>query len=254
MKRALLILAVFAAVAALSGGVGRSKATFVAASNHADTTFSSSTVFNSVAVSLADPGTSLKGSVPLSATATSDRAISSVTFQRSPADAGAWTTICAPTAAPYSCSFDSTGVTDGLYDLRAVALDASGYSNASTVSSRRVDNTAPATSVSAAPVLTGAAAAVSATATDGGSGVTSVAFDARPSAGGVWTPICTDGSTPYACSWDTTALTEGAWDVRATAADGAGNTSSSTTTNRIVDTAAPSITLSDPGTPLGGTA
>ena len=41
--------------------------------------------------------------------------------------------------------------------------------------------------------------------------------------------------------------------MRATATDGAGNTSSSTTANRIVDNTSPTITLTDPGTPLGGT-
>ena len=151
----------------------------------------------------------------------------SVTFQRSPAGAGTWTTICAPTAAPYNCSWNTAGVSDGLYDLRATALDASGYSRTSTVSSRRVDNTAPATGVSAATPLTGTAT-VSATATDGGSGVISVAFEARPSSGGSWTPICTDGSSPYSCPWDTTTVADGAWDVRATTTDGAGNTSSAT--------------------------
>ena len=94
---------------------------------------------------------------------------------------------------------------------------------------------------------------MSATATDGGSGVISVAFDARPSSGGSWTSICSDGSAPYSCAWNTTAVAEGAWDVRATTTDGAGNTSSSTTANRIVDNTAPTITLTDPGTPLGGT-
>ena len=252
MKRALLLLAAVVAAAAVSGGVGRSQATFVASSDQAATGFATSAVFNSVAVSLADPGTPLQGSVPLSATASSDRAIVSVTFQRSPAGAGTWTTICAPSSAPYACSFDSTGAADGLYDLRAVALDASGYSNTSTVSSRRIDNTAPATSVTAATPLTGAVT-VSATATDGGSGVISVAFDARPSAGGSWTPICTDGSTPYSCSWTTTAVADGAWDVRATATDGAGNVASATTTNRIVDNTVPAVTLTNPGTPLGGT-
>ena len=251
MKRALALLLLLAA-AALSGGVGRSQATFVAGSNQAASTFATSPVFNGVAVALADPGTPLRAAVPLSATATSDRALVSVTFERSPAGAGTWTTICAPTAAPYACSWDSTGVTDGLYDLRAVALDASGYSRTSSVGSRRVDNTAPATGVSAATPLTGTAT-VTATATDGGSGVISVALDARPSSGGSWTAICTKGSAPYSCSWDTTAVADGPWDVRATATDAAGNTSTATTTNRIVDNTAPTITLTNPGSPLGGT-
>ena len=252
MKR-LVVLVVLLAAALYSGGVGRSQATFVATSDHASQTFGASPAFNGVAVSLADPGTPLRASVPLSAPATSDRALVSVTLQRSPAGAGSWTTICAPAAAPYGCSWNTAGVADGLYDLRAVALDASGYSRTSTVSSRRVDNTAPAVSASAATPLTGSAT-VGATASDtGGSGVISVALEARPSSGGAWTAICTKASAPYSCSWDTTAAADGAWDVRATATDAAGNTASSTTTSRIVDNTAPSVSLTNPGSPIGGT-
>ena len=78
VKRAALLLALLAA-AALSGGVGRSQATFVASSDQAGTTFAASAVFNAVTASLSDPGTPLRSSVPLSATATSDRALVSVT-------------------------------------------------------------------------------------------------------------------------------------------------------------------------------
>ena len=250
MKRALLVLAV--AVAALSGGVARSQATFVGTSSNPLNTFATSPAFNGVSVSLSDPGTPLRGSVPLSASATSDRALTSVTLQRSPAGAGTWTTICAPTATPYGCSWNTAGVSDGLYDLQAVALDASGYSRTSAVASRRVDNTAPSTSgTTAAGPLTGTAT-VSATATDAGSGVLSVAFDYRPSSGGSWSPICTDGSSPYSCSWNTaTAGADGDYDIRATTTDNAGNTSSSTVTRRV-DNTAPSITLTDPGAVANG--
>ena len=103
MKR-LLALALLVAAAAVTGGVGRSQATFVAGSDQAATTFAASTAFNGVSVGLSDPGTPLRASVPLSATASSDRPLVSVTYQRSPAGAGTWTTICAPTAAPYACS------------------------------------------------------------------------------------------------------------------------------------------------------
>jgi Bacterial Ig domain len=243
MKRALILLAV--AVAALSGGVARSRATFVAASSNPVNAFNTSPVFNGVSVSLSDPGTPLRTSVPLAATATSDRALVSVTIQRSPAGAGTWTTICAPTAAPYGCSWSTGGVTDGLYDLRAVALDASGYSKTATVSSRRVDNTAPSTTNTTAGPLTGSAT-VSATATDAGSGVLSVAFDYKPSAGSTWTAICTKAAAPYSCAWSTAALTDGDYDIRASTTDNAGNTSSSTVTRRA-DNTAPTITMADPG-------
>jgi hypothetical protein len=243
MKRALLLLAV--AAAALSGGVARSQATFVAASSHAVTSFSTSPVFNGVSVSLTDPGTPLRGSVPLLATASSDRALVSVTLQRSPAGAGSWTTICAPTAVPYGCSWSSGGVSDGLYDVRAVALDASGYSKTSTVASRLVDNTAPSTTNTTVGPLTGSAT-VSATATDAGSGVLSVAFDYKPSAGSTWTSICTKGAAPYSCALNTAALADGDYDVRATTTDAAGNTSSATVTRRA-DNTAPTISMTDPG-------
>jgi hypothetical protein len=252
MKR-LAALAVLLAAAAFSGGVGRSQATFVASSDQANQTFGASAVFNGVAVSLSDPGTPLRSTVPLSATASSDRPLVSVTFQRSPAGAGTWTTICAPTAAPYTCSWNTGGVADGLYDLRATALDASGYSRTSTVASRRVDNTAPATTltVPAAP-LTGTRT-VSATASDAATGIASVAFEARPSSGGSWTAICTDTVAPYACSWNTASGADGDWDVRATATDGAGNTATSSVTGRRVDNTAPSVSVVDDGTPRRGT-
>jgi hypothetical protein len=252
MKRALL-LALLLAVAAVSGGVGRSQATFVAGSGHADQMFGAAAAFNGVSVSLADPGTALRASVPLSATASSDRPLVSVTLQRSPAGAGTWTTICAPTAAPYACSWNSTGVADGLYDLRATALDASGYSRTSSVPSRRVDNTAPSPTltVPAAP-LTGTRT-VSATAADA-TGIASITFEARPSGGGAWTTICTDAVTPYSCSWNTASGADGDWDVRATATDGAGNTGSSTVSGRQVDNTAPTVSIVDDGTPRRGTA
>jgi hypothetical protein len=253
MKR-LAALAVLLAAAAFSGGVGRSQATFVASSNQANQTFGASAVFNGVTVSLADPGTPLRATVPLSATASSDRPLVSVTLQRSPAGAGSWTTICTRATAPYTCSFDTTAVTDGLYDLRATALDASGYSRTSGVASRRIDNAAPTTTLTVpASPLTGSRT-VSATAADGATGIASVAFEARSSSGGAWTAICTDASAPYSCAWNTAGGADGDWDVRATATDGAGNTATSTVAGRRVDNTAPTVSVVDDGTPRRGTA
>jgi hypothetical protein len=101
-------------------------------------------------VTLADPGSPLRGSVSLSATASDPAGVASVRIERG--SGGAWTTICTDATASYSCAWATTGVADGAYDLRAVAVDALGHSTTSAVvAARTVDNTAPgATDVQAA--------------------------------------------------------------------------------------------------------
>ena len=178
-------------------GLRNSEATFVAATTNPNSLFSSAASFNTVAVSLTNPGSPLRSTVMLNAVATSDRGISSVVFQTSPAGANTWTTACSDNLTPYSCSWDTTGVADGLRDVRAVATDSAGYTRTSTVTNRRVDNTgadarpppiparrspAPSRSPASAPTL--------------GSGVANTTVQYRPSGGGSWTDICTQASAP----------------------------------------------------------
>src|SRR4029077_11771348 len=127
----LLLLAVLVPL-----GLGRSEAAFVGSTSNPNSIFSSASSFNTVAVTLTNPGTPLRGTVMLNAVATSDRGISSVVFQTSPAGAGTWTTVCTDTVAPYSCSWDTTGVADGLRDIRAIATDTAGYQLTDSVSNR----------------------------------------------------------------------------------------------------------------------
>ena len=49
--------------------------------------------------------------------------VANVVFQRSPAGAGTWTAIGTASGSPYQVSWDTTGVADGLYDLRVVTTD-----------------------------------------------------------------------------------------------------------------------------------
>ncbi len=134
MRRALVVAtAVLLAMAVLGQGARPSGADFTAGSAHAKTTFGTATLFNSVAVSVTNPGTPLRGTVAVNATATSDEAMASVRIQRSPAGAGTWTDLCTDTVAAYSCSWTTTGVADGLYDLRAIAVDALGYTQTSAI-------------------------------------------------------------------------------------------------------------------------
>ena len=162
----LLVLAVLLPV-----GMRPSEATFVAASANPGAQFAAAADFNTVAVVLTDPGSPLRGSVPVTATAASDRGITSVVFSTAPAGTGTWTVACTKTVAPYTCTFDTTTVADGLRDVRAVATDSAGYTRTSTVTNRRVDNTAPtATTTDPGSPLTGTVT-VAGTAADGGSGL-----------------------------------------------------------------------------------
>jgi hypothetical protein len=103
-------------------------------------------------VSLTDPGTPLGGTTPLDASASdSSTGIQQVVFQRTPAGGSTWTTIGSDSSSPYGTSWDTTGVSDGLYDVRAVATDTAGNADSSVVASRRVDNTAPNTTIGASP-------------------------------------------------------------------------------------------------------
>jgi chitinase len=204
---------------------------------------------------ITDPGTPLKASVTVSATGTDGGSgVANVKVQRSPASAGNWTDICTDSSSPYSCSWDTTGVSDGLYDLRSVTTDNAGNStNSSTVTNRRVDNTAPtATMTNPGSPITGTKS-FDGTATDGGSGVASLKFQSSPVGLNTWSDMCSDTTSPYSCSYDTSALADGQYDFRSLATDNAGNTANSTVySGAIVDNTAPTVTMTDPGAYLKG--
>ena len=233
---------------------GKSEAAYVANSNNPGSVFSSASSFNTVAVTLTNPGTPLRGTVILNAVATSDRGMGTVVFQTSPAGANTWTTACSDNSSPFSCSLDTTGLADGLYDIRAVATDNAGYTQTSTVTNRRIDNTAPtATTTDPGSPLTGTVS-VSGTGTDLGSGVASATVQYRPSGGGSWTSICTQASAGVTCAWNTASLADGLYDLRTIATDVAGNTTatSAVVANRRLDNIAPSATMTAPATNLTG--
>ena len=205
-----------------------------------------------------DPGANLRATVTLTGSAadTGGSGVAQVVFMRSPAGANSWTTIDVDSSAPYAASFDTTGVSDGLYDLRVVATDNVGnVTTSAPIASRRVDNTVPTvsqddpgTNLRASVTLTGSAADT------GGSGVAQVVFERSPAGAGSWTAIGTDASAPYSTSFDTTGVSDGLYDLRVVATDNAGNvTSSATVANRRVDNTPPSATMNDPGANLSGT-
>jgi hypothetical protein len=95
------------------------------------------------AVTFNNPGANLAGVQPLTATTAVGSDAVSVSFELSPAGANTWQTISTDNASPWTASFDTSTVSDGLYDIRATAVDALGNVGTSTRTGIRIDNTAP---------------------------------------------------------------------------------------------------------------
>jgi hypothetical protein len=244
VRRSLALLALVLLAAGV--GVTASGADFTSASRSPGNAFSTAADFNTVTVTLTDPGATMHGTVTLAATATSERGIATVRYQTSPAGAGTWTDACVASAAPFSCAFDTTAVADGLRDVRAVATDQAGYQKTSAaIASRRVDNTLPAVSLADPGILTGTEP-LSATASDAGSGLASLSIDYRAAGGGAWTTVCSGATSPRGCSLNSGLLLDGSYELRARATDAAGNVADSSLT-RVVDNTAPTGSVPPPG-------
>jgi hypothetical protein len=225
--------------------------TAVATDNAGTTTTSSSvtvTVDNTNPTgSLTAPAASanVKGTVTVSSnSADATSGVTNAAFQRSPAGAGTWTTISTDTTSPYSASWDTTAVTDGLYDLRVVTTDNAGNTfTSATVTNVRVDNTNPTGSLTApaASANVKGTVTVSSNSADGGSGVANVQFQLDGANLGA-----ADTTSPYSVSWDTTLSTNGTHTLTAVTSDAAGNAFSSTAITVTVDNVAPTASLTSP--------
>ena len=180
------------------------------------------------AVTMADPGSPLRGSVTLSATASSLAGIQSVRIQRLRAGTSTWTDVCTDTDAPHSCALDTTALLNELYSFRAIATDGFARTTTSaTVANREIDNAAPTLGLTDPGSPLSGTVTLAATATDADSGVAAVTFQVSPTGQGSWTDLCVDAATPFACAWDTTALANGDYDLRARVEDNAGNSATS---------------------------
>ena len=91
---------------------------------------------------LANPGATISGSVTLNATVTGSGA-TQVAFATSPAGGASWSSVGTDTSAPWSATFNTSVLPDGVYDIRATVSDSLGNISFDTVTSIRVDNTAP---------------------------------------------------------------------------------------------------------------
>jgi hypothetical protein len=168
--------------------------------------------------------------------------VASAKFQRSPAGGNTWTDIATDSSATggYTATWDTTAVTDGLYDLRVITADNAGNTFTSPlVTNVRVDNTAPTSvTVSAPSSYVRGSVNLTSTMTDTGSSIASAKFQSSPTGANTWTDIATVSGAPFNTTWNTTGL-NAVYDLRVIATDNAGNATTSPTVTVTVDNTNP---------------
>lgn len=205
---------------------------------------------------LTAPPAIITGAITINAGTPTDSGsgLQSVSIQRSPAGAGTWTTICTDATPAYSCSFVSTGVTDGLYDFRATATDNAGnnaYSATST--NRRVDNTAPTAIADNPGLWVSGTIALGGSGSDAGSGLASLVLEGRAIGEPAWALLQTNTGPTVGVTYDTSLLLDDDYEIRVTATDNAGLVSTAVQTPINVDNTMPTAAVADPGAILVGT-
>ncbi|MET1133599.1 MAG: Ig-like domain-containing protein [Aeromicrobium sp.] len=176
-------------------------------------------------VTMTDPGTPLSGTRTFASTATDAHSgVATVEFQYALSGTSTWKSLCTVDAEPWSCRTATTALANGTYSFRAIATDAAGNTTTSAaVANRVVDNTVSSVSLDDPGVLLSRTATLTAVASST-AGVTSVRIQYAPTGGSTWTDVCTDSTSPYACSWDTTKVASAVYDLRAVLLDGSGRT------------------------------
>ncbi len=198
----------------------------------------------------------ISGSVTLAANASdADGTIAEVSFTYNGPQSGL---ISQDMVSPYSTPWDTTSVPDGTYVLTAIAKDNLG---ATTTTSRTfivanvIPNVAPTISyVSPTPSdgsTVNGAIGLYTTASDSDGTIANVVFSySGPQSG----QIFTDANPPYEAVWDTTIISDGSYNVTATATDNDGAQTSVTITLSVLNNPAniaPTINFIAP-TPVGG--
>ncbi|MDJ0318952.1 signal peptidase I [Pseudarthrobacter sp. PS3-L1] len=213
------------------------------------------TVANTFAVILTDPGETLRGTQNLTTTLSNPGAARyTVRVEYSVADANNWKPICQNLTAPFTCAWNTTAIPENTYDLRSVAVSGANTTYSEVITDVQVDNQGPSVALTdPGPTLRGTTT-FQATASDTLSGVEQVQVQHLRSGTSTWVSMCTVEEEPYTCRFDTTTLAYGTYSFRAVATDAAGNSSTSAATSyRTVDNTVASVSVDDPGAFLTGT-
>jgi chitinase len=223
------------------------------AGNVGTSTVVGTTVVNTLTVTLTDPGSPLRGTIPLTATLTNpaNRTVTSFRLESSVADAASWTTItgCSSATATISCSWTPTS---GDYDLRAVAV-VSGTTYTDLLQDVTVDDIAPSVNLTNLANTLSGVVSVAATASDAETGIDGVDLQYAVNGTTSWTSICNSSAAPYTCRFDTTKVSDGSYDFRAVATDNAGNTTTSGMQKKVtVNNSIASVSVESPGAYVSG--
>src|SRR5207245_7064625 len=127
------------------------------------------------------------------------------------------------------------GSNDGVHTITYHSIDNAGNDETGHSATVRIDTTPPGGGLGDPGQYLRGNVSLTATPSDGGAGISSVAFEYSPAGANSWTTIATDSSAPWTAAWDTTAVSDGSYDLRAVFRDGATNQSVSTLTGKVVD-------------------
>src|SRR3989475_653412 len=194
-------------------------------------------------------GSTVAGTVTVSANATDNVGVVGVQFQLDGANLGGEVT-----AAPYAVSWNTTLAPNGSHSLTAVARDASGKTATAAAISVTVFNDTTPPSVSMTAPSAGATV----------SGTITVSVNATDNVGVAGVQFKLDGANlgtevtaaPYTTSWNTTLAAIGVHTLTAVARDAAGNTATATAVSvTVADTTPPAVSMTAPsaGSTVSGT-
>lgn len=234
----------YTCTAATAGNIANGRYDVRAVAVVGNATYTSATVRTFVdnlapTVTMNDPGSPLTGTKTFSAAASDAHSgIDMVVIQYS--TGGEWSTLCTVKAAPYSCDYNTSSLPNGTYTFRAVATDKAGNTTTSTATpNRTVTNIVSTVTLTDPGVYLRGTVTLNATATSNGT-ISSVVLQRAPAGSTTWTTICTDSTSPYTCSWNTTQVKDGAYDLRALVTDSSGKTTvSNLVASRTVDNTGP---------------
>jgi hypothetical protein len=183
--------------------------------------------------------------VPLEATGSDGGSgVASVTWQARQSGVGSFGDIASDSGSPYSATWDVTSLPSVPHDLRIAVTDQAGNTFTSSSITVNVDSTAPTVSLNnPGSPLSGTVALSASTAGD----ATTVTFGRSPAGAASWSTIAADGSAPYGANFDTTAVPDGLYDLRAVVRDAVGNTNESVVAGVRIDNFVPIVVSSVPG-------